>query len=94
VKIIPKVLFFGGVAVFAISQAYESISYPPGVGGGPMPTRIPLVPVLAGTTMQIVISLALLAATLFVILSKSYPAKDKHWAYSTLGMVVGFWLKT
>jgi hypothetical protein len=43
--------------------------------------------------MQLILSLVLLAATLYVILSKSYQAKDKHWAYTTLGMVIGFWLK-
>jgi hypothetical protein len=43
--------------------------------------------------MQIIISLVLLGATLFIILAKKYQPKDKHWAYGTLGMVVGFWLK-
>ena len=92
-KIIPKALLFSTVAIFAIASAHSELSYPPHSGGGPMPTRIPLVPLLADTTMQVVISLALLVATLFVILSNSYTARDKHWAYTTLGMVVGFWLK-
>ena len=43
--------------------------------------------------MKILISIALLAATLFVILSKRYDSKDKHWAYTTIGLIVGFWLK-
>lgn len=50
---------------------------------------IPPVPLL----MQVFISVALLAATLFVILSKRYDVKDKHWAYTTIGVIVGFWLK-
>ena len=42
---------------------------------------------------QLVISAVLLVAALFVILTKRYPAQDKHWAYGALGTVVGFWLK-
>jgi hypothetical protein len=43
--------------------------------------------------MQIGITLLLLAASLFVILSSRYEAKDKNWAYATVGTLVGFWLK-
>jgi hypothetical protein len=42
--------------------------------------------------MQVLVSLVLLSATLFVVLSKKYDAKDKHWAYGTVGLVIGFWL--
>jgi molecular chaperone DnaK (HSP70) len=42
--------------------------------------------------MQVLVSIVLLAATLFVVLSKKYDAKDKHWAYGTVGLVIGFWL--
>jgi len=44
--------------------------------------------------MQVVVSLVLLSATLFVVLSKKYDAKDKHWAYATVGLIIGFWLRT
>ena len=43
--------------------------------------------------MQVIVSLVLFGGALYVILSKSYQPKDKKWAYSTLGMVIGFWLK-
>jgi membrane protease YdiL (CAAX protease family) len=43
-------------------------------------------------TMQVTISLVLLAASLFVILWKGYGPKDKHWAYGTIGTLLGFWL--
>jgi hypothetical protein len=42
--------------------------------------------------MQVLLSIVLLSATLFVVLSKKYDAKDKHWAYATIGLIVGFWL--
>jgi hypothetical protein len=43
--------------------------------------------------VQIVTSCLLFAASLFVILSSGYGPKDKPWAYATIGMLVGFWLK-
>ena len=44
--------------------------------------------------MQIGISVVLSIASLFVILSKKYDGKDKHWAYGTSGVIAGFWLNT
>jgi hypothetical protein len=35
----------------------------------------------------------LLVAALLVILTKQYPAQDKHWTYGAFSTVVGFWLK-
>ena len=43
--------------------------------------------------MGIGLSTALTAASLFVILRKDYGPKDKHWAYSTIGTLLGFWLR-
>jgi hypothetical protein len=43
--------------------------------------------------MQMVISIVLLAAALFIILSKMYAVEDQRWAYGTVGIVIGFWLK-
>ncbi len=42
--------------------------------------------------VQIIISVLLLLASLFVVLSSKYAPKDKHWAYGTIGTLVGFWL--
>jgi hypothetical protein len=35
----------------------------------------------------------LLAAAVFVILSKRYDAKGKHWAYTIVSLIIYFWLK-
>jgi hypothetical protein len=43
--------------------------------------------------MQVVVSSVVGAAGLFVILSTRYGPKDKHWAYATVGTLLGFWLK-
>ena len=54
-------------------------------------------PVAAVLTMrewvQIIVSVVLLVASLFVVLSPKYEPKDKHWAYGTIGVLVGFWLR-
>jgi hypothetical protein len=63
--------------------------------GATPPTPAPDIPpgVSYPLVAQLVISAVLLAAALFVILTKKYPPQDKHWAYGALGTVVGFWLK-
>jgi hypothetical protein len=43
--------------------------------------------------MQVVISLVFLGASIFIILSHSFDASDKHWAYGSAGTILGFWLK-
>jgi hypothetical protein len=43
--------------------------------------------------MQIVVSLVLLAAALFIILSGGYDANSKQWAFVTVGTILGFWLR-
>jgi hypothetical protein len=57
----------------------------------PAPPPTPAPP--GGYLMQFVVTLALLSSSLFVILSARYQQKDKNWAYSTIGVIVGFWLK-
>jgi hypothetical protein len=41
---------------------------------------------------QLIVSTLLLLASLFVIMTKRYEPQDKHWAYGTVGTIVGFWL--
>jgi hypothetical protein len=43
--------------------------------------------------VQIGLTVVLLGGALFTILSKRYTPTDKHWAYGTLGTLLGFWLK-
>jgi hypothetical protein len=43
--------------------------------------------------MQSVITLVLLLPSLVVIMKKNYDPSQKHWAYGTIGTIVGFWLK-
>lgn len=43
--------------------------------------------------IQIIVTFVILAACLFVILSKRFAQTDRHWAYGTIGTLIGFWLK-
>jgi hypothetical protein len=47
----------------------------------------------AKLAMQVLISTVFGAASLFIVLAKRYAPKDKHWAYATLGTILGFWLR-
>jgi hypothetical protein len=43
--------------------------------------------------MQIAVSIVMLAAGLWVMLSGHYGADAMHWASGAIGTVVGYWLK-
>ena len=47
----------------------------------------------AKTTMQLVVSIVMLACGIFIILSRRYGPKDTHWAYGIIGTIVGYWLR-
>jgi hypothetical protein len=51
---------------------------------GPFSTRM---------IVQIIVSVLLAVLSLFVILSDRYASKQQHWAYATVGVLLGFWLK-
>jgi hypothetical protein len=40
--------------------------------------------------MRPVVSLTMLSAALIVILSERYDPNSKHWAYATVGTIMGF----
>jgi hypothetical protein len=42
---------------------------------------------------QLFLTGVLLSGALFVVLSKLYTPTDKHWAYGTIGTLMGYWLK-
>ena len=47
----------------------------------------------AKAIMAMLVSLVVLFAALYVILSKSYESDTQKWAYGVIGLVVGFWLR-
>ena len=48
----------------------------------------------APALMRVVVSLLVLAAALFIILSKQYDGDQQKWAFGAIGTVLGYWLKT
>lgn len=42
---------------------------------------------------QMVLTIITLPATLYIVLSKKYESKGKNWAYTTLGTIIGFWIR-
>ena len=45
-------------------------------------------------TMQVVVTVVLLAAALFIVLSGRYNDGTQKFAFGTIGTIVGFWFKT
>jgi hypothetical protein len=43
--------------------------------------------------MQAGISTVFLGCALVIVMSHAYDPQEKHWAYGTLGTILGFWLK-
>jgi nicotinamide riboside transporter PnuC len=43
--------------------------------------------------MQVGISVVVLGGALYIIFSPAYDSEDKHWAYGSVGTILGFWLK-
>jgi len=44
--------------------------------------------------MRVLISLVVLAAALYVILSNKYEDDVKKWAFGVVGLIIGYWLPT
>ena len=56
-------------------------------------TSPPAIPSRTITLVRIVISLAVLGATLYVILSQRFPDEFSKWAFGMVGVIVGYWLR-
>lgn len=83
----PALFVFGAVSLFFYRQIHTIIAEQ-------LSKVVALIPASGPSdTMQIVLSIILTVASLFVVLNKGYGPKDKHWAYSTIGTVLGFWLR-
>jgi hypothetical protein len=60
------------------------VSRPPPRGSKPEPEA----------AMAVLVSLAVLGAALFVILSHNYEGASEKWAFGAVGTLLGYWLKT
>ena len=78
---IPGVIAIVGIAALAVTSRTRARTAAAPTG------RTPAV-------MQIVVSVLVLAAGLWVMLSGRYDADVEKWAAGAIGTVVGFWLKS
>ncbi len=44
--------------------------------------------------MQIIVSLIIVAAALYIVLTSKYSLQEKPWAYMSLGAILGYWLNS
>jgi hypothetical protein len=93
---LPLGIFAMSVCVFlflTVSRSYEFNkawdTLPPNRSISEELTEI----IISTWIMQVVISLVLLAASLYVILSKNYGDSETHWSFATVGTILGYWLK-
>lgn len=55
--------------------------------------RAGIIAVSMNTYMQMAVSVIVLAAALYVILSASYEDSYAKWAFTAVGTIMGFWLR-
>jgi hypothetical protein len=72
------ILILIGFSVFTI---FNPLSAPPSAGIS-----------ITNKTMPIIVSIIVLLAGLYVILSKKYPDDTQKWAFGVVGLIIGYWL--
>jgi hypothetical protein len=45
------------------------------------------------TMMMVLVSIAVLGASFYIILSREYDSDSEKWAFGVVGTIVGFWLR-
>ena len=89
-KLLPIVLFVLAIALLLLMNSRFTLDYL--TPSGPF-DEAPHIDRLR-EVMQIVVSVGIGASSLFVILTKRFTSGDKHWAYATIGTIIGFWLNS
>jgi len=89
----PWLSIVAAILLFAATRSFQ-FRFLPFVFGVPAPPAPEInVPDTTKVLMEVAVSLAFGVASLFVILSKRYCPSDKHFAYATAGIILGFWLR-
>jgi len=92
----PKILV-GALVAGAVLAGWSSVHRPTVSDSSKGPTYDSAPLELASdvtSLMPTIISVVLLAASLWVILTKKYQPTDRHWAYGIVGTIIGYWLHT
>ncbi|MEO6803489.1 MAG: hypothetical protein ABI197_09640 [Granulicella sp.] len=71
----------------APSQRVTSVAYAEASGSvTAMPLDVP-------TVMRVLVTIAILAAALFIVLAQHHDAEQQKWAYGAIGTILGYWLR-
>jgi hypothetical protein len=89
-KLLPVALFLATVGLLPIARAYSNSGNNMLFGG--LPGGGDYVPDMLRAVMPALVSILVLIASLIVILMRRFSPRDKHWAYATIGTILGFWL--
>jgi hypothetical protein len=94
IKVIPIGIFVAAVVLLSGIGWFSRFIYKhfhhPGEDIDPYDSLLILT---TSVNAKILITVPVLFAALFVILSRRYAASEKHWAYGAVGTLLGFWLK-
>jgi hypothetical protein len=60
------------------------------IGIGRLPSRFAYVSESSKRVIQVVISVSVLALSLYITLSTRYAPQEKYWAYGAAGTILGF----
>lgn len=88
-------LFMGSVTSFLGNRSHVLVYSKP-TGEAPTNEAPPVNPAPGpnlGLYMRILVSLVGMAGSLRVILVREYKAPEKHWAFGTMGIIVGYWFR-
>jgi hypothetical protein len=56
-------------------------------------TEVTKTPSEIKTLMQVFVSFVVMSGALYIVLSLRYTAAEKHWAFGSLGTILGLWLR-
>ena len=59
----------------------------------PVPDAVPARAFNIKTTMMVIVSIAVLASSLYIVLSGRYDGDSQKWAFGVIGTLLGFWLR-
>jgi hypothetical protein len=86
-----------GLVLFLITAAFFfALRYPPPFSGHTLSYPAGSdehVKAIIKIAMQVLVSIGTGIPAVFIILAKRYGPKEKHWAYGTVGLIAGYWLR-
>jgi uncharacterized BrkB/YihY/UPF0761 family membrane protein len=87
-RLLPRLLFWGSVFLLFIvifhAKVLRSLAY----YQPPPPASVEIDGVFI---MRTIVTLAVMFAALWVIVSKRYPPADRWWAFGAIGAILAFW---